>query len=94
MKLGIDREVLETKKDLTGRVLYQNVAYRVYDSFFFGLFRIYIRISPTKYVKGCEDEYVVTYCAKQEASSFSREEAEMLVRDMMNNPNKFVMFKN
>lgn len=93
MKFGIEKETLVVKTDLRGNVLYKNVVYKVYRKIFFGLFKMYIKISPI-YVKGCEDEYTVEYCPQKKATHFGREQAEKLVRDMTNNPNKFVMFKN
>lgn len=93
MKFGIKKETLVVKTDLRGNVLYKNVVFKVYRSFLFGLFKMYIKISP-KYVNGCEDEYTIEYCPQDYATQFGREQAEMLVRDMTNNPSKFVMFKN
>ena len=89
-KVHEEKKVLKTS--IKGKVLTQKTSYYVYRSILFGLARLYLRISPNYYHNGNEAEYGVNYTTKKNASKFSREEAEMLVRDLKNNPDKFVRY--
>ena len=89
-KVHKERKVLNTT--IKGKVLTQSTCYYVCRSVFFGLGRLYLRISPNYYHNGNETEYGVNYTTKKNASKFSKEEAEMLVRDLKNNPDKFVRY--
>jgi hypothetical protein len=88
-KVHKERKVLKTT--IKGKVLTQSTCYYVFRSVFFGLGRLYLRLSPD-YYHGHETEYGVNYTIKEDASKFSKEEAEMLVRDLKNNPDKFVRY--
>lgn len=88
-KVHKERKVLKTT--IKGKVLTQSTCYYVYRSILFGLGRLYLRISPD-YHNGHMTEYGVNYTTKKNASKFTKEEAEMLVRDLKNNPDKFVRY--
>lgn len=88
-KVHKERKVLKTT--IKGKVLTQKTSYYVYRSILFGLGRLYLRISPD-YHHGNKIEYEVSYTFQEYASKFSKEEAEMLVRDLKNNPDKFVRY--
>ena len=88
-KVHKERNVLKTT--IKGKVLTQSTCYYVYRSFFFGLARLYLHISPY-YHHGNKTEYEVNYTPQEYASTFSKDEAEMLVRDLKNNPDKFVRY--
>lgn len=88
-KVHKEKEVLKTT--IKGKVLTQKTSYYVYRSILFGLVRLYLCISPD-YDNGNKMEYEVIYTPQEYASKFSKEEAEMLVRDLKNNPDKFVRY--
>ena len=91
MTFKVHKEKKVLKTTFEGKVLEQSTCYYVYRSFFFGLARLYLHISPD-YHNGNKTEYEVNYTPQEYASNFSKEEAEMLVRDLKNNPDKFVRY--
>lgn len=91
MTFKVHKEKKVLKTTIKGNVLTQGTYYYVYRSVFFGLVRLYLHISPD-YHNGNETEYGVNYTTKKNASRFPKEEAEMLVRDLKNNPDKFVRY--
>ena len=88
-KVHKEKEVLNTT--IKGKVLTQSTYYYVYRSFLFCLARLYLHISPD-YHNGNKTEYEVNYTPQEYASKFTKEEAEILVRDLKNNPDKFVRY--
>ena len=91
MTFKVQKEKKVLKTTFEGKVLEQSTCYYVYRSFFFGLARLYLCISPD-YHNGNKTEYEVNYTPQEYASKFTKEEAEMLVRDLKNNPDKFVRY--
>ena len=91
MTFKVHKERNVSKTTIKGKVLTQSTYYYVYRSFLFGLVRLYLHISPD-YHNGNNMEYEVTYAPQEYASKFSKDEAEMLVRDLKNNPDKFVRY--
>lgn len=91
MTFKVHKEKRVSKTTIKGKVLTQGTYYYVYRSVFFGLVRLYLHISPS-YHNGNKKEYEVSYTPKEYASKFSKDEAEMLVRDLKNNPDKFVRY--
>ena len=91
MTFKVHKEKKVLKTTFEGKVLEQSTCYYVYRSFFFGLARLYLFISPD-YHNGNKTEYEVNYTPQEYASKFSKEEAEMLVIDLKNNPDKFVRY--
>lgn len=91
MTFKVHKEKKVLKTTFEGKVLEQSTCYYVYRSFFFGLARLYLCISHD-YHNGNKTEYEVNYTPQEYASKFSKEEAEMLVIDLKNNPDKFVIY--
>jgi hypothetical protein len=91
MKFRIEKHEEVVKTNIRGNVLMKNTYYLVYRSFLFGLIRLYVKIVPS-YKNGFANEYTVAYELQHFASTFSLEEAEMLIRDIKNNPDKFVKY--
>lgn len=91
MKFRIEKHEEVVKTNIQGKALMIDTYYLVYRSFLFGLIRLYVKINPF-YKKGFANEYTVEYAPQHFASTFSLEEAEMLIRDIKNNPDKFVKY--
>lgn len=91
MTFKVHKEKKVLKTTIKGKVLTQGTYYYVYRSVLFGLGRLYLHISPD-YHNGNKMEYEVSYTPQEYASKFSKDEAEMLVRDLKNNPDKFVRY--
>lgn len=90
MKFGIKEECVELKTDILGRVVSRRNHYRVYRSFCFGLFRLYMRISPERSWM-LSHEVFIDYCPRYLATSYSnRGEAEALIECIRLNPSRFV----
>lgn len=93
MKFGITKEVIYTKTNINGKPLYTIAQWKVYRSLCFGLMKIYLHISSRTAWKWSA-EVVVEYVCKSKATSFETEqEAESLIKEIENNPDKFVIYK-
>ena len=67
--------------------------WKVYRSLCFGLMKIHLHISPQSAWE-LSAEVVVEYVCKSKATSFRTEqEAESLIKEIENNPDKFVIYK-
>lgn len=64
----------------------------VYRSSLFGLIKRYLKVFPD-YSHGRGSDYTIEYVPTiKQATFFSEEKAEMLIREIKNNPNKFVIY--
>ena len=90
-KYKIEREVYEVKVNAKGNILEEKSIYYVYRSKLFGIIRNYIHVAP-KYVPYYDEvtEYDLTCFGKNIASKFTKKEAEALVKELEENPDKFV----
>ena len=91
MRLGIKKNRRVTMTNIEGKVLQETVEWNVYRSLFFGLVKLYLRISPSVLWKDSARVYV-SYDERLLASSFTKEEAEELVKDIKRNPDKYVRY--
>lgn len=90
MKLKLEKKTQFLKTNIDGKVMSRTIVWLVYRPIMFGLFRAYVKTEP-KYFNGSSSEYVVDYVKRNDADEFSEKRAaEMLVRDISNNPDKFV----
>lgn len=86
--LKIERSRTFTTRNINGKVLDEKSYYQIYKPFFFS--RKYLEIIP----KGWEIAAKVTVRFKNRifATDFStRQECEMLIQDIQNNPDKYIL---
>ena len=90
MILKIQKTTVIDKRNINGKVLETHEVYRIYRSFLFGLFRMYLNICPGN---SWEISYQVrvNYEPYDYATTFSTyQEAERLIEEIRNNPDKFI----
>ena len=91
MKFKISKNEIVESTNILGKPLKVRVEYRVYRSFFFGLFRMYVKIFSC-YLNDWKESNIVAveYTNKTEATVFcSEEDAKELIKQINENPDKF-----
>lgn len=93
MKFKVKKIKRIIKADIQGNIIDESIRFVVYRSHLFGLVKHFIRITPSD-AWDIAYEVTVTYCAYWEATKFDKQEdAEMLIRKMIETPSKFVLYK-
>lgn len=91
MKFKIKEKLRVIKTNIEGKVLEERVDYYIYRSVFFGLVKLFVRLTPSSWKK--HEHVTVKYEKIGPASVFTKEEAEELIKAFKEQPDRFVRYK-
>lgn len=90
MKFKIKEKRTVIKTNIEGKVLEERVDCYVYRSVFFGLVKLFVRLTPSSWEK--HEQVTVNYENIGPASVFTKEEAEELIKALKEQPDRFVRY--
>ena len=91
MKLKIHKEVVVTKTNIFGKPIECETICYIYRPIFFGLFRLYLKIDDCFVgIDNTGHYFEVRYVSKRFATRYPKQIAELMLKTIYSQPDKFI----